>query len=103
VCSLFNAAEASCVGESCSTHDEEEETPAEEDSSEGPDGTNTPRDEWTGLGEEKDGRPSGSAAKESVTEDQEREEEGKSSEGERMPPESAKPQRLEGMDDSSVP
>ncbi|XP_056282436.1 transport and Golgi organization protein 1 homolog isoform X3 [Pseudoliparis swirei] len=93
----FSSAEASCVGESCSTHDEEEETPAEEDSSEGPDGTNTPRDEWTGLGEEKDGRPSGSAAKESVTEDQEREEEGKSSEGERMPPESAKPQRLEGV------
>ncbi|XP_068436912.1 cTAGE family member 5 isoform X2 [Clinocottus analis] len=89
---------ASCVGESCSTHGEGEETPAQEDPSEALDRTNTARDEWMGVGEEKDGRLSGGTAKERTTKDQERKEKGgKSSEGESMPPESASPQPLEGV------
>ncbi|KAM6917291.1 cTAGE family member 5 isoform 1-T1 [Lycodopsis pacificus] len=98
----FSTAGASCVGESCSTQSEDKETPAEEDSSVGLD-SNAPRDEWVGLDEEKDGRLSGSTAKERVTEDEERGEEGKTSEGERVPPESrphiqsASPQPLEGV------
>ncbi|KAK9533339.1 hypothetical protein VZT92_008461 [Zoarces viviparus] len=98
----FSTAGASCVGESCSTQSEDKETPAEEDSSVGLD-SNAPRDEWVGLDKEKDGRLSGGTAKERVTEDEERGEEGKTSEGERVPPESrphiqsASPQPLEGV------
>ncbi|XP_075964740.1 cTAGE family member 5 [Anarhichas minor] len=98
----FSTAGASCVGESCSTQSGDKETPAEEDSSVGLD-SNTPRDEWVGLDKEKDGRLSGGTAKERVTKDEERGEEGKTSEGERVPPESrphiqsASPQPLEGV------
>ncbi|XP_031722580.1 cTAGE family member 5 [Anarrhichthys ocellatus] len=98
----FSTAGASCVGEFCSTQSGDKETPAEEDSSVGRD-SNTPRDEWVGLDKEKDGRLSGGTAKERVTKDEERGEERKTSEGERVPPESrphtqsASPQPLEGV------
>ncbi|XP_068573761.1 cTAGE family member 5 isoform X2 [Cebidichthys violaceus] len=72
----FSTAGPSCVGESCSTQSEDKETPGEEDSSVGLD-SNTPRDEWVGLDKDKDGPLSGGTAKERVTEDEERGEEGK--------------------------
>ncbi|XP_037652710.1 transport and Golgi organization protein 1 homolog isoform X2 [Sebastes umbrosus] len=65
----FNTAEASCVGESCSTHGEDQGTDTEEDSSVGND---TPRDEWMGEDKEKD----------RVTEEERKGEKGKRSEEE---------------------
>ncbi|XP_039641692.1 melanoma inhibitory activity protein 2 isoform X1 [Perca fluviatilis] len=98
----FNTVEDSCVGESCSTHSKDKETATEEDPSVSLD-NHTPRDEWTGLDEEKDGRLSGGTGKERVTEDKTKEEKGKRSGGERVSPESrpyiqpGSPQSLEGV------
>lgn len=106
--SLLNAAEASCVGESCSTHSKDKETATEEDPSVRLD-NHTPRDERMGLDGETEGRLSGGAGKEKVTEDKTKEEKGKRSGGERVSPEShphiqpGSPQSLEGMDDTSIP
>ncbi|XP_078134279.1 uncharacterized protein LOC144535617 [Sander vitreus] len=97
----FNTAEASCVGESCSTHSKDKETATEEDPSVSLD-NHTPGDEWMGLDGEKDGRLSGGAGKEKVTEDKTKKEKGKRSGGERVSPESrphiqpGSPQSLEG-------
>ncbi|XP_035850530.1 uncharacterized protein ctage5 isoform X4 [Sander lucioperca] len=98
----FNTAEASCVGESCSTHSKDKETATEEDPSVRLD-NHTPRDERMGLDGETEGRLSGGAGKEKVTEDKTKEEKGKRSGGERVSPEShphiqpGSPQSLEGV------
>ncbi|XP_074517841.1 cTAGE family member 5 [Sebastes fasciatus] len=65
----LNTAEASCVGESCSTHGEDQGTDTEEDSSVGND---TPRDEW--MEEDK--------VKDRLTEDERKGKKGKRSEEE---------------------
>ncbi|XP_034714217.1 transport and Golgi organization protein 1 homolog isoform X3 [Etheostoma cragini] len=86
----FNTAEASCVGESCSSHSKDKEMAIEEDPSVCLD-NHTPRDKWMGLGEEKDGGLSGGPEKEKVTEDKTKEGKGKRSGGESVSPESCPP------------
>lgn len=109
--SLLNIAEASCVGESCSTHSKDKEMATEEGSSKMGESsthldTNVPRDEWTGVDKEKDGQLNG-GTKERVTEDGKREAKEKRSEEEspvsRPHIQPGPPQPLEGMDDSSTP
>lgn len=81
------------------------------DSSVGPD-DNAPRDEWMWADTETGGQlmSGGGTGKERATESEEGGEKGKSSEDERVSPESrphtqpgSPPQPLEGMDDSSIP
>lgn len=103
---LSNAAEASCVSASCSTHSQDkEESRRTQDSSVAQD-INTQRDKWNAVEKDNEqlGGVIGNARK---TEDWKGDE--KRSKEERVLPEShpriqqGSPQPLEGMDDSGIP
>ncbi len=97
--SLLNTAEASCVGESCSSPTKDKETAPEEESSEMGDSSagldnNTPRDGWMGVDKESGGQLSGG-----ITE----EEKGGDAPESQPHIQPGPPQPLEGMDDSGIP
>ncbi|XP_063765361.1 cTAGE family member 5 isoform X1 [Eleginops maclovinus] len=70
----FKSAEASCVGESCSTRSKDKDQPTEEDFSVGLH-DNSPRDDWMDIDKE-NGRLSGDTGNEMSTEDERKTEKG---------------------------
>ncbi|KAI4804632.1 hypothetical protein KUCAC02_026253, partial [Chaenocephalus aceratus] len=92
----FKSAEASCVGESCSTRIKDKDQTTEEDLSVGLD-DNAPRDDWRKVDKE-NGRLSGDTGNEMSTEDDRKAEKGQRGEEERVKEnQPGSPQPLEGI------
>ncbi|XP_034083545.1 transport and Golgi organization protein 1 homolog isoform X3 [Gymnodraco acuticeps] len=92
----FKSAEASCVGESCSTRIKDKDQATEEDLSVGLD-DNAPRDDWRKVDKE-NGRLSGDTGNEMSTEDDRKAEKGQRGEEERVKEnQPGSPQPLEGI------
>ncbi|KAK1894302.1 Melanoma inhibitory activity protein 2 [Dissostichus eleginoides] len=92
----FKSAEASCVGESCSTRIKDKDQTTEEDLSVGLD-DNAPRDDWMKVDKE-NGRLSGDTGNEMSTEDDRKAEKGQRGEEERVKEnQPGSPQPLEGI------